>query len=81
MVNKLNSGQEGHTSNSGVEERRNSNDAKWADDSKTKPAKESSDEDPDMPQPQATPEHSGGTTPGDWLIKTADNVFRENTYV
>eukprot|EP00072_Mus_musculus_P033105 XP_006500243.1 PREDICTED: fibrous sheath-interacting protein 1 isoform X6 [Mus musculus] len=58
MVNKLNSGQEGHTSNSGVEERRNSNDAKWADDSKTKPAKESSDEDPDMPQPQATPEHS-----------------------
>ncbi|XP_021010841.1 fibrous sheath-interacting protein 1 isoform X3 [Mus caroli] len=56
MVNKLNSGQEGHTSS--VEERRNSNDAKWADDSKTEPAKESSDEDPGMPQPQAAPEHS-----------------------
>ncbi|XP_076785588.1 fibrous sheath-interacting protein 1 isoform X2 [Arvicanthis niloticus] len=58
MINKLNSGKEGHTSNSSVEERRNSNDEKWADDSKTKPAKKSSDEDSDLTQPQATPEHA-----------------------
>ncbi|XP_031227297.1 fibrous sheath-interacting protein 1 isoform X2 [Mastomys coucha] len=58
MVNKLNSGKEGHKSNRGVEERRNSNDDKWADDCKTKPAKESSDEDSDLTQPQATPGHS-----------------------
>ncbi|XP_028622674.1 fibrous sheath-interacting protein 1 [Grammomys surdaster] len=58
MVNKLNSGKEGQTSSSSVEERRNSNDDKWADDSKTKPAKESSDEDSDLTQPQVTPEHS-----------------------
>ncbi|XP_052039176.1 fibrous sheath-interacting protein 1 [Apodemus sylvaticus] len=58
MVSKLNSGKEGHTSNSGVEERGKSNGDKWADDSKTKPVKESSDEDPDLPQPQATPECS-----------------------
>lgn len=76
MVNKLNSGKEGHTSNSGVEERRKSNDDKWADDSKTKPVKEGSDEDSDPTRPQETQEHSGGTTPGDWLITIADTVFK-----
>lgn len=76
MVSKLNSGKEGHTSNSGAEERRKSNGDKWADDSKTKPVKESSDEDPDLPQPQATPECSGATTPCHWLIIIADTVFK-----
>ncbi|XP_051000326.1 fibrous sheath-interacting protein 1 [Acomys russatus] len=58
MVSKLNSDKEGHSSNSSVEERRNSSDDKWADHSKnTQSAKESSDEDPDFTQDQMTPEH------------------------
>ncbi|GAB1286707.1 Fibrous sheath-interacting protein 1 [Apodemus speciosus] len=75
MVNKLNSGKEGHTSDSGVEEKRKSND-KWADDSKTKPVKESSDEDLDLTQPQATPEQSGGTTLDDPKLEETDVVLQ-----
>lgn len=65
MVNKLNSGKEGRTSDSRVEERRRSSDDEWADNPRsTEPAQESSDEDSNLSQPQGTPEHSGGVTPG-----------------
>ncbi|EDL79853.1 fibrous sheath interacting protein 1 [Rattus norvegicus] len=59
MVNKLNSGKEGHTSDSRVEERRKISDDEWADNPRsTEPAQESSDEDSNLSQPQGTPEHS-----------------------
>ncbi|KAL6042934.1 hypothetical protein STEG23_014795, partial [Scotinomys teguina] len=60
LVNKLNSSKEGHSSNSSMEERRNSHDDKWTDYSEnTEPAQEGSAEDPDLTQ-QMTHERSGG---------------------
>ncbi|EHB10293.1 Fibrous sheath-interacting protein 1 [Heterocephalus glaber] len=58
-ASKLNSGKEDHSENSNTEERRDSKDDKGINYSeKIKLAKEESDEDLDLVQPQITPEHS-----------------------
>ncbi|XP_060227498.1 fibrous sheath-interacting protein 1 isoform X3 [Meriones unguiculatus] len=58
MLNQLNSGTEGHSSNSGMERRRSSNYEKWAQYFRnTKSANESSHEDPGLAHRQLFPEH------------------------